>query len=188
MTMYRYIFLFWLVVLMGGVACRFPSTGKAPQQARFFDLTEYFNAEIKRLQTLNPQVDKSVSLLNKPSENNKVTIGDWHTELSFFIQSDINRPVWWEKYSVDSLFDEQKQLSELRYEAKAPELRTRKLDIKFKNNQVQSILIVNYIQNTLYTTQEFLEYLPQQGYTVAKKQDVVLYNENDYKVEANWGS
>lgn len=160
----------------------------APNDTRrgFFDLGDYFKTEIQRLQSEVDTVSKTAILQGK-SEEKKVVISDWQSELAFFSQSDINKPAWWEKYTVDSMRNDAGQLVELRYETSDPQLRTHKLDIKFEQGAVHSILIVNHIENGVYHTEEFLEYIPQRGYTVAKGQSVVLHEKGEYEVKVLFG-
>lgn len=178
----RHFLIFLYILLLG--ACGSSERSGSGQAKAFFDLGEFFGQEARRLQSLSPRVQKTVRI-DSSSESKTLSIKDWEGELAFFSRSNINKPAWWDRYRVDSLFDDAGKLLELRYEALRPELRTRKLDIKFDAAlNVHSIVIVNRIDNSVSEGQEFLEYIPNQSYTITKKQHVVLHQPGEYHIKA----
>jgi hypothetical protein len=75
----------------------------------------------------------------------------------------------------------------LQYELRPDErLKTQKLDIKFDNDNVHSVVAVNHIDNSVYATQEFLEYIPSKGYSIHQTQIVSLMDTNKYSIEVKY--
>ncbi|MEO6149702.1 MAG: hypothetical protein ABIN95_14610 [Mucilaginibacter sp.] len=144
--------------------------------AKFFDVKGFFEADSARLMKLDPIVKKTVSH-NGKAETKSLHIKNWGSELSLFINSDINKPAWHDGYTIVETPDL------MRYTAKEPDLKTRELTIKKQGGKVQSITIVNSTKNLLYTNTEKLYYRPDSLYRIEKTQHVRLIGTNNYKIE-----
>jgi len=116
---------------------------------------------------------------NGSSETKKIHIDNWGSELSLFIQSDINKPAWRDSYSIQNDAD-----NSIIYTAKTPELKTRKIIVtKNKDNSIKWIMIYNASENFLYQTTEVLNYIPDSLYTIKKKQHVRFMGTNNYYIK-----
>ena len=166
--------VFLLVCALALQGCKKDSAA-ASDTMKYFDLKGYFRADSSHLSKLNPLVNKTV-VHNKASENKKVHIPDWGTELSLFTESDINKPAWKESYSVQASSDF------LIYKAKDPALKTRNIIIKRNGDKIKWILIFNHTKNLLYETQEKLSYFPDSLYIIQKAQRVRLLGTDTYKI------
>ncbi len=162
------------ILLLGIASCKKGSNAAADTKA-FFDIKGYFVADSARLTKENPLVTKTV-LHNKVSEIQKVHISDWGTELSLFIQSDINRPAWKDSYDVSTTDNI------IRYTAKDPSLKTQKVLLKMENGKLKWILIVNHTKNVLYENTENLSYFADSLYVIAKKQRVRVLGTDIYRI------
>lgn len=164
--------LFFLLIFFSACGQKEP----AATSGSYFDLNGYFEKEKARLVNQNPLVDKTVSK-GPTSERKKLKIKSWDSEFAPFITSDINKPSWKDSYQETS------QAGKIKYTAREPKLRTRLVEInKDSRNQVQSILITNQTENTLYSSSERLEYYPDSLYRIRKKQTVVFIGTNDYTI------
>ena len=171
----RYLLLIFSFILLLGIAsCKKDSNAGADTKA-FFDIKGYFEADSAQLTKANPLVTKTV-IHNKVSETQKVHISDWGTELSLFIQSDINRPAWKDSYDASTTDNI------TRYTAKDPSLKTQKVLLKTENGKLKWIVILNHTKNVLYENTEKLSYFPDSLYIIAKKQHVRLLGTDTYRI------
>jgi hypothetical protein len=161
-------------LLLGIASCKKDSNAAADTKA-FFDIKGYFEADSAKLTRANPLVTKTV-VHNKVSETQKVHVSDWGTELSLFIQSDINRPAWKDSYDMSTTDNI------TRYTAKDPSLKTQKVLLKTVNGKLKWIVIFNHTKNMLYENKEKLSYFPDSLYTIAKKQSVRVLGTDTYQI------
>jgi len=144
----------------------------------YFDLAGYFKSNTAKLHKLNHPTQKTV-MHNGLSQTKTVHIDNWGLELGLFIQSDINKPAWRDRYSVQSGKD-----GSIVYMAKTPELKTREVVItKNKDKSIKWIMIYNASKNLLYQTNEVLGYIPDSIYTIKKTQHVRFLGTNKYFIK-----
>lgn len=171
----RYLLLTSSFILLLGIAsCRRDSNAAADTRA-FFDIKGYFETDSARLTKENPLVVKTVTH-NGSSETQKVHISDWGTELSLFIQSDINRPAWRDSYEVSTTDNI------TRYKAKDPSLKTQAVLLKTENGKLKWIMITNHTKNLLYENTEKLTYFADSLYLIQKRQNVRILGTDTYRI------
>lgn len=150
----------------------------------FFDLKGYFKEEVNRLNGLQPGLDKTVAV-NEKSETKQLSKLDYQQELDIFVQSDINRIDWVDKYSVDSTFQEN-QLTAIEYRALRKDLRTRRIAIQFQDGKVSKIDIANGGQNMAAGSQQRLIYEPATGYHIESIQRTKLFEDKIFKIDVKF--
>jgi hypothetical protein len=171
----RYLLLISSLILLLGIAsCKQDSNAAADTKA-FFDIKGYFQADSARLTKENPLVTKTVTH-NQIPETQKVHISDWGTELSLFIQSDINRPAWRNSYNVSNT----ENITV--YTAKDPALKTQRVVVKTENGKLKYIMIFNHTKNILYENTEKLSYIPDSLYLIQKRQSVRVLGTDTYRI------
>jgi hypothetical protein len=171
------IALFFLILLTSLLPSCKPANLQDAAKPRYFDIKGYFHADSLRLTKLNHIVTKSVTH-NGVTETKQVHINNWGVELNLFIQSDINKPAWWDSYTI------QNSAHTVVYRAKTPDMKTREIVInKNPDNSIKWILIYNSTQNILYQTTEKLSYFPDSLYIIKKDQKVRLLRANKYLVK-----
>lgn len=138
----------------------------------YFDLAGFMQGQIDSLAAADARVRKAV-VLNEGREEKTVEIEDFGQELAVFVNSDINRPAWFDKYRVDSTY-ENGSLSRLHYQAQDSTLRTRELIIDWQGGQVATIHVKNFSQTVLSQTQQFLSYEPGKQYHILTNEQGVL--------------
>ncbi len=178
MNIITYFFL--IIILLA--ACQ-PINEEAQQDPTpqvFFDIKGYFNQEVQRLNTLQPQVTKTVAI-NQKKETKQWTNLNYQPELEVFAQADINRLDWVDKYSVDSTF-QNNRLTGIEYKALEDKLRTRHIRIQFKNGNVSNIRIENGGKNMAAGSQQELEYEPSNGYYIKSVQHTTLFKDKIFKI------
>ncbi len=179
-TKLRYSF-YLLSFLLFNACVEIPTTG-AKQEIVFFDLKEYFKKEIGKLSSLK-KVKKTVSI-NGVKEELTIDSVNFEEELSVFINSDINRVAWFDKYQVDSTLNSNGILESITYTALDNNLKTQSIVIKFNDNTVVSQLsIKNNRSSIVSNASQDLEYLPGKSYTIQSRQNTSLSNERILKVE-----
>lgn len=151
------------------------------EELSFFDLKSFFQGEIHRLSDLPPKVKKRITV-NGAVEEKMIDKLDFNKELQLFLNSDINRPAWLDKYSIDSTFSE-KGLSGISYLARDKKLKTRRLSISFLNQQVDSIVVENVTQTVIADTRQFLVYRPAKGYFIKSTQALTLSEVQNIEVD-----
>ena len=109
-------------------------------------------------------------------EAKTITIKDWQKELSLFIESDINKPAWTSSYAVTHDGDD------IVYTSVDEDLRTKKIIVEKKGDDIESITIHNEVMNQLYQSQEKLYYSPDSLYRIEKVQDIRVIGTNHYLI------
>jgi hypothetical protein len=156
-----------------------PDNIQSGTNLKYFDLKGYFTADTARLRKLDPAITKTVTH-NGVTETKKVHIKNWGSELSLFIQSDINKPAWRDSYTV------QKSGGIEIYRTKDPALKTREVMVKKDGDKVKWIAIFNSSKNILYQTREKLSYFPDSLYIIQKYQKVRLLGANTYTIKGSF--
>ncbi len=151
------------------------------QTKPFFDLKAFFSNEIMKLKTIK-KVKKVISFNGKVEENN-FDILNYKEELSVFINSDINKNAWIDKYTIDSTFNAQKELNKLQYSANKESLKTQKIEINFLNKQPSEIIITNISSNPIAIANQVLRYTPNKGYRIDNTQQQILSEEKTMRIE-----
>lgn len=150
----------------------------------FFNLKEYFEDEVERLKEVK-NISKTTEV-NGQIETLKLESIDFKTDLEIFSNSDINKPSWKDKYSIDSLRNEVGQLSKLIYKTENPKLKIKSLEVLFKNEAISEINISKYSSSAISEVQETLKYNPRKGYTIERSQDITMSGKNDFKVNVKF--
>jgi len=151
---------------------------------RFFDLSQYFTEQVELLAT-KQNIQKKASI-NGVEESQTIMQPDFKQELQLFMDSDINRTSWLDKYAVDSTLNAAGNLTQLTYTALEDKLRTRKVAISFAETAITNIKIVNATDNVIAQTQQELSYAPQRGYAIKSFQDILFADPRTMEVEVSF--
>lgn len=168
MRIINLLFFFTLVIVLS--SCLGDSTVTVENQP-FFDLKTYFSQEMEQLKNIK-KVIKKVDI-DGVIEEKTMDSFDLEKELALFVDSDINKVAWLDKYTVDSLFNNN-LLSQITYEAKENQLKTRRLTIHFGNELVDSIDIVRSSSSLVAKLEQHLKYIPSKGYSIKSSQKTSL--------------
>lgn len=168
--MKKLAFLFLVMV----TACQAPPAKQT--DIAYPDLKAYFRKEIRRLEKTHPEVLKEVQL-NQQKEIKTLRKLNWEQELALFLSSDINKPAY------KGLYRMEKNGLEESYTATGPQLKTREIKLRRKpNGQIEKIEIINHSKNSLYSSDEHLEYYPDSLYQIVKRQKVLLMGSHHYRI------
>jgi len=152
---------------------------------RFFNLSDYFEEEIARLNDNKQQVDKLIEINGESAQETLDSI-DYEKELAVFVNSGINKTSWVDKYQADSTFNDAGLLTEVVYTALDEDLKTQLLTVQFDNEEVQRIDITNRSGTTLAKMRQQLSYAPAQGYTIESQQDILLFDDRQMVIKADF--
>lgn len=179
------MYYFLIIITLFFTACQTPTTPqKIAQTPSYYDLNGFFEKEIKTLEQQKVKLQKKIQQ-NGVVEEHLIDVNNWAEELQVFKESDLNKPSWKHKYSLDSTLIED-SLVLLHYKALDETLNIQVLDIKLENNMVHSILIIKKTSSQIYESQQYLTYIPQKSYSIKNSQDVVLIDKNEYHIEAKF--
>lgn len=169
-----FISVMLLALVLFIASCR-PDVKETKGTLQYFDIKSFFKADSARLSKIS-FITKTVTH-NNITETKKVHIDNWGREFELFTNSDINRPAWRESYSIS------KGDNITIYQAKTPELKTRRIVIGKTGNKVKWILILNHTKNLLYENSERLSYFPDSLYQIIKTQKVRVMSKNTYTIK-----
>lgn len=153
------------------------TNAKSPEY--FFSLKEYFEQEALRLSKAQRSILKKVSR-NGDTETKELEIQDWKKEFGLFIESDINKLSWKDRYQMI-----QKGDSTL-YQSLDTNLRTQQIILVREDHEIKEVLIKNKVNNQLYTSLENLSYYPDSLYLIQKTQKVWFLGANSYEVSGHF--
>ncbi|MGK0363634.1 MAG: hypothetical protein ACI85O_000687 [Saprospiraceae bacterium] len=163
-------------------ACVDTSTTEKPiVEKPFFDLKNYFAQEIERLAE-KKNVTK-IAFYNGKEETKIIKNPNFSNELLIFSNADINRTAWLDKYSVDSIFNTQQELTAINYAALDMNLKTKSVHVEFINNVVSSIEVATAGNSAISQAENYLTYSPTKGYSIKSKQDVKFVSKNDINIQ-----
>ncbi|PHN01695.1 hypothetical protein [Flavilitoribacter nigricans] len=166
-----YFYSFLLIALTA--ACGVETDSSAPEVSAtpFFKLEAYFDREIARMDSLQPTLQKMVTV-DGASEEQRIESTDYQKEFQIFRRSDINRPSWIDKYQVDSL-RENGGVQIVNYTALDTSLNTRLLRVSYRNNEVEEIQIRNRSKSAIASTEQDLWYRPGRSYRIESRQKTI---------------
>ena len=156
----------------------------ARPESPFFDLQEYFEKEVERLQARQPGVAKTVTFGGKTEEQRFDSL-DFREELKVFLDADINRVAWWDRYSIDSVRTSG-ALRSIRYAALDPNLKIRSVVLDFTADSLSKVAIKLFSDSPASRFSQELIYRPGDGYRIETQQKVVLSKPEDLLVDARF--
>jgi hypothetical protein len=128
-------------------------------------LAGFFNKEAARLTKSKIKTEKRLTFNDKKDQLPNAKL-DFEKELAVFINSDINKLSWRDKYQADSLYDDQKVLTKIQYKALEKQLKTQQVSIEFAGSKVSKIRIHNRLKSIIAQSEEELLYEPAVGYAI----------------------
>jgi len=168
------------------LACSNSATDTSEKQSttRFFDLSQYFQEQVQILAN-EENIQKKASI-NGKTESQTIANPSFQQELQLFMDSDINRTSWLDKYSVDSTLNAAGNLTKVTYTALEEKLRTRKVAIAFTEDVITKVDILNATDNVIAQTKQELSYTPRQGYSIKSYQDILFAEPRKIEVEVSF--
>lgn len=121
----------------------------------FFDLTGYFNDQLKQLENSNFTLQKTIT---KDGQTETVIVDsvNWKNELHSFIESNLDKPAYHISYNTDSVINGNSKT--LFYSARDSTLLIKTIKIHLNQNVVDTIYINKVISNGYVKSGEDLYY------------------------------
>lgn len=154
------------------------------EQDYFFNLRDYMEAEIARLEKDRPKVKKVIAI-NENSEEVPTDTINYAKELAIFKNSDINRVAWIGKYDGDTVLTNG-VIEKITYKARQKKLRTRFMIIDFAKGVPTRIKIQNQTDSPVLKATQDLVYDPQDGFAIIQEQKVRALDKKFLKIEVNY--
>ena len=155
------------------------------EQDYFFNLEDYFETEIQRLDRADAPVTKILSI-NGLSEEVPTDTLRFSKELSIFKKSDINRLAWIDKYEGDTTRTVNGEIKRIIYSAIRKDLRTQKIVIDFEQGEPSKIAIRNETDSPALTARQMLIYQPDSGFSISQEQQVRALEKKFLKIEVKY--
>lgn len=165
----KIVLLFMLTSFL--TACQ-PEVEIPVEDQQFFDLKAFFKKEQLHLNDIKEVVKKAI--IDGQPEEKTVKAINFEEELALFIDSDINKIAWLDRYEIDSISGDNGQLERIVYQAKDDKLKTNRLSIHFEKEAVQKIEIIRKTSSIAADLDQELIYIPQQGYSIKSRQQTSL--------------
>lgn len=139
------------------------------QKSVFFFSTEmYFQQEAERLNR-KTGFTKYVDF-NGEEETVELDTLNFQQEFIPFIKSDINKVIWFDQYTCDTIYQGDKGILSIKCISLNSKLKTKSLDVEFRNEEVVSVNIECGMHKMLLDTREFLSYEKDNYYQIKRIQ------------------
>jgi hypothetical protein len=161
------------------------TSGDGEGRQPFFDMRGYFTRQIEQLQDQQPPVRKTITF-NHETDTQMLDSLDYDRELEVFLNADINRAAWWDRYRIDSSFNDRNQLDSVTYTAIGEDLRVRRLKVEYKNGEVNQIEVQSETTGPAADRWQQLFFDPQWGYRIESRQNVAFSKPRETKIEVRF--
>ena len=176
----RKFIIILISIAIGLTSCEELANQTLPNDVVFFDLKKFMSQEITRLNKLKPKVNKTTRV-NNNTETKDLKIENFESELKIFMEADINKLAWIDKYDVDTTYTNN-QLSSLDYNANKKKLTTRHLRVEYKNGKVSKIEVLTQASSIVTDVEKQLIYEPDLRYSILSKQKTTGIAGNEIEI------
>lgn len=143
------------------------------------DIPAYFQAEISRLTAADPVVIKTVKK-DDIEETKELKVGSWENELSSYLSIDLNKPAYIGLLKKDSTDNK------VTFTISNPNIDISLVEIGYEQGEPVAFTIKRTVKNSLYQTEETLNYKRNESYSLDKTQSVVALDDNHYYIEGRF--
>lgn len=186
-TRYGVIGLFGLISIgLAPTACRPIEAAEKEKIDRFYDLEAFFKEEKARLRQAQASGTK-LAVINGEEETLLLDTLPLDDDFAIFINSDINRRAWIDKYQGDTLRSHTGTIEKIDYQSLDSGLKIQRMEIKFEGGQVSQIDIARRMESIIATTEQHLHYVSGKEYEVESKQRSVLGKETKMRIKTTIG-
>lgn len=168
--MIRISLLLWISACF---ACSKPAPNK---ESTYFNLTDFFESEIARLEKVQPKAIKTVTIDGKTESIEPDTL-NYRAALQIFMDADINKPAWKGRFRVEH----HKQT--VQYSTTDKDIPVKSVLVTYKNNMPESITIQRSTYAMLAGASQHMTYHINQGFTVVTTQHAFLRDDKVISVE-----
>ena len=124
---------------------------------KYFDLDSLMQSQIEQLESLNPPVNKSITIGGKEEEKTVKNV-DWNNELSVFLNSDINKPKLLDQYKVEETINGNQILFSYDFIKKGATGVQKMLITKDRSaGHIQSVVIESLERNAIFSSHKNID-------------------------------
>lgn len=150
----------------------------------YFNLEKYFEEQITQLDSVKPEVQKIVTSDGK-SETKSSRAIIWRNELKPFLEVDLNKPVFQNKFLVDTILGEESY--SVVYTAIDSTIPVQFAMVDFDDKQrVSQIRLKVISKNKIYSSEQSLSYQAFKGYSVELEEDIFPQKKRSYSLFARF--
>ncbi len=173
--------------LLAGCTPSAPTADTPNQQLpRFFDLPSYFQAQIDSLESDRPGLEKTLTV-NGKQEVVSPENPSFREELKPFLNADINKLSWLDKYQADTLLRNE-QILQTTYSATDDKLAIRAVTVQWEAGQPKTVTINSRTNNFLLKAEKNLRYESGAGYEIEQTQKMRLMKQNHIRISGQFSS
>ncbi len=157
--------------------------GAPPVDKTYFDLAQFVKMQMAEMESHSQACRKTVRI-NGAIEEKSIASNEFEQELQVFVDADINKPAWSDKYSIDSLTTGG-ILKMVKYLATDSMMKTRELVVSFdsNNNTVSQIYVRRVVKSVIADTYNDMYLWPGKGYEIKTVQSVALSDTSRLEVK-----
>ena len=157
-------------------------TSEDNRPSQFFDLKIYFKSKIQEFDKQAKKANKKVRFGDKSEYKERLSI-NWQNEFQSFIDADINRWAWVDKFAVDTIPSEKGYT--VLHQSKSATIPIKYLEVSFSESdkQVNSITVKIERNSLLYKSKQTLTFKPDISYTVNGWQRTMLLAKTEFEVK-----
>ncbi len=176
----------YLLLLLLLTACIKNDQTTVQDTSERFNLPAFFDKEIKRLSD-NGSLKIEKRIRQNAQEELKVQkIENWEKELQLFSTYNIHEAIHQDDYDSSKIVLDNGNYH-LTYQSINPKLALKHLTLHYnKQKELQKLEMQIEKQNQVYSSYYQLNYQPQSGYRIKKKQKVLLFPIDSLEVQANF--
>lgn len=171
-----------LLFMVSGCKNDYQSFKNQRDDIKYFDLIGFIQKQMESMNS-NPDLCKKLVSVNGATEEKEINLNELEQELKTFLDADINKPAWSDKYSIDSIV-ENGVLKELRYLAADNKLKTKELIVSFsQDSKVSEIFVKREVKSVIADTYNDMYLWPGKGYEINTVQSVALSDTTHLQVK-----
>lgn len=142
-------------------------------EKKYFDLSGFVEGQMAQMVS-QALPCKKIAGINGKFEEKSLVSNELEQELQVFVDADINKPAWSDKYSIDSL-KEGGSVVEIKYLAMSPKMKTRELTVTYSpGNEVSQVYVRRVVKSVIADTYNDMFLWPGKGYEISTVQAVAL--------------
>ncbi len=124
---------------------------------KYFDLDSLIQSQMEQLESLNPMVNKSITIDGKGEEKMLKNV-DWNNEFSVFLNSDINKPKLLDQYKIEKSTNDNEIISSYEFLKKgATGIQKMKITKDKNTKYIQKVMVESLERNAIFSSHKNID-------------------------------
>ncbi len=178
------VFVLWgLIILTFSCSIKDTDDQEKPLQttSSYVNIDKVIDSLASLYRSNHYQLKKTLTLQDN-TEIKVIESVNWENELSPIKAASIHKTAWKDKFKIDTVFLDGKQISSIEYTCQNNQIPIRSLKVKYKNNSPYKYEIERKNDNMLFKSQQDITFDIEKGYTVSGYQKAMILSKHNYKV------